>query len=227
MTRRRLILRLSVPAACALAIAIALVIVLGGSTASDSGRPGNESLAGWAGRLQGDPVSKAEFVQCALTQEAEAYQHYARLGLHDGPHFWSTRVGGTTPRDYLIAGAARVCKSDKAIEEAARDIGVADDISYPAFLKQWRNWNASRAKAHARGDVVYGPITYTEPEFRMRELNDLASAAARRLEANGISASRASAAFRARVIGIERKRFELNRPWLRTVRLPVLLGIQT
>ena len=178
----------------------------------------------WAARLGGAPISKAELAQCALSVRAGVYDHFAHLGLHDGPSFWSTRIDGTTPRADLIERAIQTCRRQKAVEEAARELGVVSDISYVAFLNGWHAWNAERQKARDRGQVVYGPIQYSEQDFRFKELDDLASAATSRLEtADRLSKQAAEEALASRVARLERKPITLNRHWLRAVSVSQLL----
>lgn len=220
-TRLRLLCCVAVPVTLVVAFLTYLAIASSGNNGGD--RPA--TMRGWAARLAGAPISEAELGQCALSVRAGVYGRFAKFGLRDGPRFWSTRVGGTTPRANLIELALQTCRHEKAIEEAARAVGVVTDISYGAFLRHWHAWNAGRQKARDRGDVVYGPIRYSEEDFRFKELDDLESAATMRLKAAGrLDKQSARQTFAARVAKLERTPMVLNRQWLRSVPIAFLLS---
>ncbi|MFL5731522.1 MAG: hypothetical protein ACJ75J_18680 [Cytophagaceae bacterium] len=46
-----------------------------------------------------------------------------------------------------------------------KEHGIAQDISYPAFLRNFERSNEMRRKAMQENNVIYGPVQYTEKGF--------------------------------------------------------------
>ena len=53
----------------------------------------------------------------------------------------------------------------KAVERLAAENGLAAELDYPAFLRRWQAENERRRLAVAQGQVIYGPVQYSEFEY--------------------------------------------------------------
>jgi hypothetical protein len=113
--------------------------------------------------VNGEPVTVREFDRFVRKGRARVFSHFAaKYGMKDHKGFWSTPVDGVAPIDMLRKMAMDECVRVKVQLIMARDKGILDDVSYAAFLKRLDEENRRRKAAKDRGEVIYGPVEYSE-----------------------------------------------------------------
>ena len=50
----------------------------------------------------------------------------------------------------------------KVVEQKLVELGSSEDFSYRAFVNRWQKENEDRQQKEASGEVIYGPVQYTE-----------------------------------------------------------------
>ncbi|MBT0768628.1 hypothetical protein KIH74_06800 [Kineosporia sp. J2-2] len=74
-------------------------------------------------------------------------------------------------------------RSTEATLDLAREDGQDVWASFQDFLDEVETVNAARASAHARGEVVYGPVEYTPQEYYSHRLAEITTALEKDLSA--------------------------------------------
>lgn len=116
--------------------------------------------------VDGEPIYVEEF-QLFMTHdrgEAAAY-FYENYGATDGPEFWDSSYGDITPLEYLKELALEEAVATKVMQIYAKQEGITDNIDYGYIKKLWEHENQQRAKKTESGDVVFGPMQFSLPDF--------------------------------------------------------------
>lgn len=79
-----------------------------------------------------------------------------------GIEFWETEINGTTPMEVLKKRTLDTLIQVKIQQISARKAGLVADISYSGFQKALENENKRRLTAKKSGEVIYGPVQYSE-----------------------------------------------------------------
>jgi hypothetical protein len=131
------------------------------------------STAAW---VCGEPVSLGEYRHELVKNYSRVLSKTVSAGGIQGKGFWETGItfadsadsmgvitpGVITPLEMLKAAALQSSTRRKVVQIWARERGLADDISYKAFVKNFRDENIRRKEALSRGEPVYGPEQYTQ-----------------------------------------------------------------
>ncbi|KJL26839.1 hypothetical protein RN51_00100 [Microbacterium oxydans] len=126
--------------------------------------------------VDGTDVDIAGLQHCALRERASVYDVVMReYGVPDGPGFWTTEVGETTPSALLLDRAVARCAADTVRRDRAVRLGAIDDPSFDALLARLEARNADRERRHEAGEVLYGPVEYTLVDFESKEFADFAT----------------------------------------------------
>lgn len=113
--------------------------------------------------VNGEKVTAGEFRHHARnlrTIGISAYQ--AKYGIAYGSDFWSRSFDGNTPMDVLRKNALDTLVQIKISQICARDAGLVSDISYEGFLQAFTVENRRRIEAKRSGELIYGPVQYSE-----------------------------------------------------------------
>ncbi|MFK4100690.1 hypothetical protein ACI2L1_11565 [Streptomyces sp. NPDC019531] len=193
--RRRTATRRSVPgwavavAGVLGALTIAAVVLLTAGhrdTAAGTPAPLPPPPTAVVAEINGQAIPVREFTLYLAQERAATFAHFQQAyGVSDGPDFWTTPHGGTTPAAYARKLAlAEVTKATVVLGLAHRH-GLIADPGYDAFLTSWTAENARRSQAVADHQVVYGPVQYTEANYLSYVLHDLDAQLETKLAENG------------------------------------------
>ncbi|XUL86233.1 hypothetical protein ACQ86D_05580 [Streptomyces galilaeus] len=136
--------------------------------------------------INGQAVPVREFALYLTQERAATFAHFRQVySVSDGPDFWTTSHGGTTPAAYARKLALADVTHATVVLGLAHRQGLLADPGYDAFLADWTAENTRRAKAVAAHQVVYGPAQYTEANYLSYVLHDLDAQLETKLAANG------------------------------------------
>ncbi len=111
--------------------------------------------------VNGDPVYTEEFRERLLMQKVPVQKYFEKkYGIQAGNDFWEDNFEGENPSKKAKDMALNECVRIKVEQQLARDKGLLEDISYPAFLKQLEKENKRRKKAVENNEIIYGPVEY-------------------------------------------------------------------
>lgn len=140
-------------------------------------------------RINGEPVTVAEFRFHLQPRRAEVFRYFARAHrADDRPDFWRVSYGGEVPLERLHAETLDTLVELKLVQRLAREHGLAHEGSHGAFVQRWAHENARRRDALAAGRVVYGPRQYGAQEFFAVERSNLLAALRKRVSADAFAA---------------------------------------
>ncbi|NMO97862.1 hypothetical protein [Paenibacillus lemnae] len=116
--------------------------------------------------VNGEPVSARE-VQLQITRlKAEVMNDFSKRGLSAGsPDFWEQTYQGEQPRQMLLDRALQETVRRNLEMKLAQEHGLIPFSSYEDFLQAWKEENQRREEAVSRGEVIYGPKSYSENEY--------------------------------------------------------------
>lgn len=114
------------------------------------------------------PVDPREFRLILDHVKAQVASDFkVRFDADASPAFWTASYEGEVPMEKAKQMALEQVKRVKTEQLLARQYGLLDDLSYSAFLDQWRKENERRAEAVKRNQVIYGPKQYDEWGYYM------------------------------------------------------------
>lgn len=124
--------------------------------------------------INGQQIPVREFALYLAQERAATFAHFhSAYGADDGPRFWTTRYGGTTPAAYLKQHALTDVARSTVVLALAHQHHLIADPGYDAFLAAWTAENARRRQAVAAHQVIYGPTQYTEANYFTYVMHDL------------------------------------------------------
>jgi len=124
--------------------------------------------------INGQKIPVREFALYLAQERAATFAHFTKTyGVGDGPRFWTTPHGGTTPAAYLKQHALADAAQSTVVLALAHQHHLIADPGYDAFLAAWTAENARRRQAVATHQVIYGPTQYTEANYFTYVLHDL------------------------------------------------------
>lgn len=124
--------------------------------------------------INGQKIPVRQFALYLAQERAATFAHFHKTyGVSDGPRFWTTPHGGTTPAAYLKQHALADAARSTVVLELAHQHKLIADPGYDAFLTAWTAENARRRQAVAAHQVIYGPVQYTEANYFTYVLHDL------------------------------------------------------
>ncbi|MEV6483033.1 hypothetical protein [Streptomyces sp. NPDC051576] len=171
------------------AVAITAVILLAGGhreRATATPAPPAPPPTAVVAEINDQAVPVREFALYLTQERAATFAHFRQAyGVSDGPGFWTTPHGGTTPAAYARKLALADVTHATVVLGLAHREGLLADPGYDAFLADWAAENTRRAKAVAAHQVVYGPAQYTEANYLSYVLHNLDAQLETELAANG------------------------------------------
>lgn len=125
-----------------------------------------------AATVDGEPITVSEFELLLLNKtRSELIGNLVAQGIDvNEKGFWQRRLGDETPEETAKQQTLRELVSIKVQQIAARDQGLLPDLSYAAFLKQWKEENAERQSKADKGEVIYGPVRYDVYNYYVHRL---------------------------------------------------------
>ena len=122
----------------------------------------NRTLA----EINGEPVSVKEFKMILADYSSSTYSYFKqKYGVEDSVDFWTKSIGGEVPIDYARKKALEAIARIKIEQSLAKEKGIVKDIAYSSLLKKLEEENKSRREAISKGQVIYGPMKYSEREY--------------------------------------------------------------
>lgn len=120
--------------------------------------------------VDGEPIYEAELQRSMAQQRhAVAMHYYHTYGMEEMPGFWDNGYGEDrapeSPIKHLRMKALQSAVGLKLQQMLARDKGLVDEISYPAFIANWKSENERRKEAVKQNEAIYGPLQYTEEAY--------------------------------------------------------------
>jgi hypothetical protein len=124
--------------------------------------------------INGEPIEVRQFKQASLLHRANVLAEFTRQYGSDGSgDFWSMTFGGTTPAERLKEKTLQGLIRSKVILIAAKEHGLISDIHYASLMDAREQENDRRKLALAKGEVIYGPVQYSEQDYEVFLLNNL------------------------------------------------------
>ncbi|WP_328431863.1 MULTISPECIES: hypothetical protein [unclassified Streptomyces] len=124
--------------------------------------------------INGQKIPVRQFALYLTQERAATFAYFDKAyGVGDGPGFWTTPHGGTTPAAYLKQHALADAAQSTVVLALAHQHHLIADPGYDAFLAAWTAENARRRQAVAAHQVIYGPVQYTEANYFTYVLHDL------------------------------------------------------
>lgn len=112
------------------------------------------------------PVSAEEFVWFMRQERAGVFQFVkAKFNLDYGTNFWDRKLSGGTPRALLRQRTVERIAREKVQQLLFRELGLVEDIGYASFVKNLERLNRERESAARQGQVIYGPVRYTQLQY--------------------------------------------------------------
>lgn len=146
---------------------------------SEANDPGDEIIA----TVDGVPITVQEFKRAIQINKPRVMNYFhEKYDAEQVSSFWTTSIGGEVPLDKLQKAAFDESVDIKVRQMVAKEQGVLGDISYRDFLKQLEQENERRAKATAKGQVIYGPIQYNEEAYFAYIMTNAATTVKQKLE---------------------------------------------
>lgn len=116
----------------------------------------------------GGEILNAE--ECKLiirdTMLSVALEYSSQAGMDiNSPVFWQTKTGADSPVEKLEQECENILRRTKGIQLLALEHKIVNSIDYDNFIKSWEKENNARQEKHNRGEVIYGPLSYTKEQF--------------------------------------------------------------
>ncbi|MDF2986809.1 MAG: hypothetical protein K0R50_2319 [Eubacterium sp.] len=144
--------------------AIAVFCLFGGSAVFYMTAKGFQGTA--IGTVNGEPISIDLFKSKLQSESSNTYDYfYRKYGAKDSENFWTTGYHGEIPIEYARKNALNKCIEILVQQKLAKNKGVVEDISYAAFLKDLEKENTRRREAVDKGEIIYGPVRYSEKDY--------------------------------------------------------------
>lgn len=145
-------------------LAIGAAVVVGGYeifvNRSDSGS--SNAIA----TVNGEPIAVNEFRLFMEKNRANVYSYFKqKYGVDDSSHFWTTEINAEIPMNVLKQWAMDEATKIKVQQILGKQHGIIQDISYAAFLKEFKQENKRRQEAVEAKKVIYGPHQYDEQGY--------------------------------------------------------------
>ena len=116
--------------------------------------------------VNGEAVTKIEFMLHARTLKPLVINDFRSAQVTEfGNDFWSRKFDGKTPMEALKKRTLDTIVQIKVQQISARNAGIVADISYSGFLNALETENHRRLVAKKSGEVIYGPVQYSEEVF--------------------------------------------------------------
>jgi hypothetical protein len=116
--------------------------------------------------VNNEPVGPDEFVWFMRQERAAVFQFFQAGFNHDSAtNFWDRQFSNTTPRILLRERTVKRIVQAKVEQILFRELGLVEEIGYAPFLKQLEEFNRERESAAQQGEVVYGPVRYTQLQY--------------------------------------------------------------
>jgi hypothetical protein len=116
--------------------------------------------------VNGEPITKSEFIQFSQIERANVIQHYRNtFNLEFSEEFWNTKCDGKSPKELLIERTIDTLVSIKIQQIIAEQKGLIDEVTYSSFLDKLTKENLRRAQAKQNNNPIYGPIQYGESVY--------------------------------------------------------------
>lgn len=118
--------------------------------------------------VDGIEIRKDEFKLAVNEKKSETYSYFRNTyGAEDSVDFWKTDFNGITPSVYIKNAAKETLIDKKCRMKIMLDNGIISDASYESFKKELKKVNTERKKKKEKGQVIYGPVQYSEKEYEI------------------------------------------------------------
>jgi len=116
--------------------------------------------------VRGEPVTAAEYLHVMSGLKSEVYSYFSgKYGPSVNQAFWSESFNGEVPSLLLKAKTLSTLKKIKTEQYLFKQYGIADDISYPCFIRELDAENERRRITKANNQPVYGPLQFDEKVY--------------------------------------------------------------
>lgn len=150
--------------------------------------------------VNGEAIDTAEYMQ-QLDKEKlmviRDFQNKYQTGY--SADFWTTDFEGRRPLDVLKERAKTVIVLRSIKKALAKEMGIIQKTSYKDFLKELDSMNQNRQAAVKAGEVIYGPVTYSEEMYRGYSLSLLENAVKAKMSTPGSTQEQVRAKYNALV----------------------------
>lgn len=117
-------------------------------------------------RVDGHRVTLDEFTFFLNNERANTAAYFGReYNARIDAGFWNRSYNGEIPVEYAKREALKKSLAAKMEEILFVERGLAAEVGYDAFLKEYEEANAERARKLASGEVVYGLVEYDLPTY--------------------------------------------------------------
>ncbi|WP_138756101.1 hypothetical protein [Paenibacillus sinopodophylli] len=121
------------------------------------------SVVAW---INSEPITIGEWMPRMLELRSVIAAEWApSSGDVNSDSFWYQAQKGQTPMEALQKLTLERFTEIKVLQIAARNAGIAMDISYQAFLANLESENSERKSRVAKGQTIYGPKQYSEKVY--------------------------------------------------------------
>jgi hypothetical protein len=111
-------------------------------------------------------VSRQEFSWYMEQERTGVFEYFkTTCNLEDGKDFWTRECAGITPRALLQKRTTDRVTREKVEQILFQELGLIQDIRYSSFLENLEKLNLSREESAKGGQVLYGPVRYTQLQF--------------------------------------------------------------
>jgi hypothetical protein len=111
-------------------------------------------------------VSRPEFIWFMEQERTGVFEYFkSTCNLEVGKDFWTHDCAGTTPRALLQARTVDRLTREKVEQILFQELGLIEDFRYSNFLENLEKLNRQREEADRKGEVIYGPVRYTQLQF--------------------------------------------------------------
>ncbi len=116
--------------------------------------------------VNADRVSQEEFVWFMEQERPRVVEHIrTTYHLEYTNNFWTRSCDGDTSRTLLRRNTVSRLVREKVEQALFLELGMVKDIRYSACLRQLEHVNRERQQAVRLGQVVYGPVTYSQLQY--------------------------------------------------------------
>lgn len=116
--------------------------------------------------VDGEPVSKDEFLSFMDSEKAKVYSYYAqRYNASDSMDFWKKSFGDEIPINTLKEETIKKVIRRKTEQILFKKNKLNDDISFGSFRERLKVENKRRLQAVNKGEAIYGPVQYEEAVY--------------------------------------------------------------
>ena len=115
----------------------------------------------------------------------------SRWGVEADAAFWQTERDGITPAGELERRTIERLTVIKAEQQMMQEAGILESADYAAFYDDWQEENRRRQEASSRGEVLYGPVSYTEKQYYTKRLDQGRMALQEQLSAGQLAVTEA------------------------------------